>query len=452
MNLNVIDMGDLNDITDIKTETSFLPNTTKARNQSEKRRRDQFNTLLNELGAIVSNVDEKKLDKSGILRATIAFLKKSAEVTQANRAFEIDLSWKPSFLTNDEFSQIMMESTDGFSIACKKGGDILHLSENVTSLLHLLPAQLVGTNFFDLVHESDRVSVKQLFESMDDPPENRNFNDLAKIETEPGGRVQFTCNICTSNELEQYENVSFCGKLRWSTTLASPVERDDASQVETKEVNFLGIGRLTTPILMRELSVSPSKEGQYEFTSRHSLEWKFLFLDIKASPIIGYMPFEVLGTSSYEYIHMDDLADLIDCHENLLRTGEGTSGYYRFLIKGQQYIWLKSHYYITYHQWNSRPEFIRCQHSVKSYAEVLEGRKEGLKRSEAKRKSDKKKKEAEEQSDKADPFEEGMEMNAEACDRMDRKHKSAGSTSSRSSKGSKKRRKKIDSENKEWSA
>ena len=66
---------------------------------------------------LVSVLDGKKLDKSGILRATIAFLKKHNEWTQRNRAFEIDLSWKPSFLSNDEFSQMMMESIDGFCIS-----------------------------------------------------------------------------------------------------------------------------------------------------------------------------------------------------------------------------------------------------------------------------------------------------------------------------------------------
>jgi PAS domain len=52
-----------------------------------------------------------------------------------------------------------------------------------------------------------------------------------------------------------------------------------------------------------------------EFTSRHSLEWKFLFLDHRAPPIIGYMPFEVLGTSGYDYYHFDDLEKVITCHE-----------------------------------------------------------------------------------------------------------------------------------------
>lgn len=51
--------------------------------------------------------------------------------------------------------------------------------------------------------------------------------------------------------------------------------------------------------------------------------------------------------------------------------GKGTSSYYRFLTKGQQWIWLQSRYYISYHQWNSKPEFIICYHRVINYLNVI---------------------------------------------------------------------------------
>lgn len=51
--------------------------------------------------------------------------------------------------------------------------------------------------------------------------------------------------------------------------------------------------------------------------------------------------------------------------------GEGTSCYYRFLTKGQQWIWLQTRYYITYHQWTSKPEFVVCTHRVINYADVM---------------------------------------------------------------------------------
>lgn len=64
-------------------------------------------------------------------------------------------------------------------------------------------------------------------------------------------------------------------------------------------------------------------------------------------------------------------AALIDFLVLVMAKGEGTSCFYRFLTKGQQWIWLQTRFYITYHQWNSKPEFVVCSHRVVSYADVM---------------------------------------------------------------------------------
>lgn len=46
----------------------------KTRNLSEKKRRDQFNLLVNELGSMVS-ASSRKMDKSSVLKSTISYLK-----------------------------------------------------------------------------------------------------------------------------------------------------------------------------------------------------------------------------------------------------------------------------------------------------------------------------------------------------------------------------------------
>ena len=56
---------------------------------------------------------------------------------------------------------------------------------------------------------------------------------------------------------------------------------------------FICTARLLSPQLLREMPVMHDAKG--EFVSRYSLEWKFLYLDNRAPPIIGYLSFEVLG-------------------------------------------------------------------------------------------------------------------------------------------------------------
>uniref|UniRef100_T1GNV4 PAS domain-containing protein n=1 Tax=Megaselia scalaris TaxID=36166 RepID=T1GNV4_MEGSC len=113
-------------------------------------------------------------------------------------------------------------------------------------------------------------------------------------------------------------------------------------------------------------------ESQNEFLSKHSLEWKFLYLDHRAPPIIGYLPFEVLGTSGYDYYHYDDLGKVLLSHEELIQKGEGQSTFYRFLTKGQQWIWLKTRSHIQYHQsMNPKAELVVCIHQVVCYSDVI---------------------------------------------------------------------------------
>lgn len=57
----------------------------------------------------------------------------------------------------------------------------------------------------------------------------------------------------------------------------------------------------------------------YQSILRKSISCMFIALCacvcFRASPIIGYLPFEVLGTSGYDYYHVDDLELIAQCHK-----------------------------------------------------------------------------------------------------------------------------------------
>ncbi|CAH1723013.1 unnamed protein product [Aphis gossypii] len=354
----------------------------KSRNLSEKKRRDQFNNLINELNRMLSTTN-RKMDKSTVLRTTINYLNKQKDILLNSRVHEIDNDWKPEFLLNEEFTHIILEALDGFIIVFTSLGKILHASETVTALLGYLPKTMENLSIFKIIHEADHSLLQdRIIESR----LSKNYDN---------DKIVFSCHckrhdpFKDKEEKNQFELVQFFGyfqpsseiyhgnNLRISSLFSS--EEDDLNLV------FVGIGRIMTPQLLKELPVM--EDIKSEFTSRHSLEWKFLFLDHRAPSIIGYMPFEVLGTSGYEYYHIDDLENVILSHQALMLKGKETSCYYRFLTKGQQWIWLQSRYYISYHQWNSKPEFIVCHHQVINYFNIIkkdsetnDGRKNSKKR------------------------------------------------------------------------
>lgn len=74
-----------------------------------------------------------------------------------------------------------------------------------------------------------------------------------------------------------------------------------SSENEAK-ILFVGTARIMSPIMSPILSVVDTKS---EFTSRHSLEWKFLFLDHRASIIIGkyHNPWKKIKKLKSNFVH-----------------------------------------------------------------------------------------------------------------------------------------------------
>ncbi|XP_012582764.1 PREDICTED: neuronal PAS domain-containing protein 2 [Condylura cristata] len=324
----------------------------------------------------------RKMDKTTVLEKVIGFLQKHNEVSAQTEICDIQQDWKPSFLSNEEFTQLMLEALDGFIIAVTTDGSILYVSDSITPLLGHLPSDVMDQNLLNFLPEQEHSEVYKMLSShmlVNDSPSPeylKSDNDL-----------EFYCHLLRGSlnpkEFPTYEYIKFVGNFRSYNNVPNPSCNGFDSALSRpcrvplgKEVCFIATVRLATPQFLKEMCIVD--EPLEEFTSRHSLEWKFLFLDHRAPPIIGYLPFEVLGTSGYDYYHIDDLELLARCHQHLMQFGKGKSCCYRFLTKGQQWIWLQTHYYITYHQWNSKPEFIVCTHSVVSYADVRVERRQEL--------------------------------------------------------------------------
>uniref|UniRef100_S4RCN9 Clock circadian regulator n=1 Tax=Petromyzon marinus TaxID=7757 RepID=S4RCN9_PETMA len=351
--------------------------------RSEKKRRKQFNELISELGALLPD-GQSRMDKPTVLQRTLHFFSSHHELNVEQETNEPPPPWKPAFLSNDNFTQLILEAMDCFVIVVMSSGEISFVSESVTSLLGYLPSELLRQNLFDFVPEHEQAELRCLFQA-----------DLSQVQEGPPEAPQderhfeLCCHLQRASrpaeEAPTYERVKLSGFLR----LHLHDEQEEPSGTEEPATTpgvpggpprpppcLVASVHLLTSQFIKELS--SLEEAGAEFTSRHSLEWKFLFLDHRAPPIIGYMPFEVLGTSGYDYYHVDDLESITQCHRDLKQSGKGKSCHYRFLTKGQQWIWLQTKYFISFHQWNSKPEFVVCTHTVLSYSEVLATRRNVL--------------------------------------------------------------------------
>lgn len=262
---------------------------------------------------------------------------------------------------------LILQALDSFLIIIEANseGKIVYVSETFYPLLGLMPMQLTQ-KLQNNGEDNNQITIYELIHN-----EERSFVENFLLPKQIGTGYDMFSSILVhfrdhdfDCESESYQLVRLIGSFFDIGEL-----RSDLMYGQTEQKCFIGIGRLQNPKFLRELTINVPN-NQNEFVSRNSLEWKFLYLDHRASPIIGYLPFEILGTSGYDYYHWNDLDDIIAGHEQLMRTGEGTSCVHRFLTKSQQWIWLRTNYYIAYHQWNSKPEFIVCTHTVVNESDV----------------------------------------------------------------------------------
>uniref|UniRef100_A0A0D9R410 PAS domain containing repressor 1 n=1 Tax=Chlorocebus sabaeus TaxID=60711 RepID=A0A0D9R410_CHLSB len=71
------------------------------------------------------------------------------------------LHWIPSFRTYDDFNQMMLKLLDGFMITLSADGVIIHVAENISSLLGHLPAEIVGKKLLSLLPDEEKDEVYQ---------------------------------------------------------------------------------------------------------------------------------------------------------------------------------------------------------------------------------------------------------------------------------------------------
>ncbi|CAG2180841.1 unnamed protein product, partial [Oppiella nova] len=97
-----------------------------------------------------------------------------------------------------------------------------------------------------------------------------------------------------------------------------------------------------------------------EYTSRHSMDGMYLFVDQRVTPLLGYLPQELLGTSCYDYCHPDDVLTLAESHRTALHqqnVGKNSLPY-RFRTKLGTYLYLTTLWKTFKNPWTREFEYM----------------------------------------------------------------------------------------------
>nr|BAE16018.1 BMAL-1 [Dryophytes japonicus] len=315
---------------DVNTEVRINARSSR---QSEKRRRDKMNSFIDESASLVptSNAMSRKLDKLTVLRMAVQHMKTlrgaANPYTEAN--------YKPSLLSDDELKHLILRAADGFLfvVGCDRG-KILFVSESVFKILNYSQNDLIGQRLFDYLHPKDIAKVKEQLSSSDTAPRERLIDAKTRLPVKTditpgasrlfsGARRSFFCRMkCNrpSVKVEEKDFPSNCSKKKGDRKIFCTIHstgylkscphqmadgtRADSEAVISAALSHRRLHRHSTAARQRRIRVKST-----EYVSRHAIDGKFVFVDQRATAILGYLPQELLGTSCYGIHQRIGLAD-----------------------------------------------------------------------------------------------------------------------------------------------
>ncbi|XP_059538423.1 basic helix-loop-helix ARNT-like protein 2 isoform X2 [Myotis daubentonii] len=365
-----------------KRKENDLDLSQEAHSQTEKRRRDKMNSLIEELSAMIPQCKPmaRKLDKLTVLRMAVQHLK-SLKGMRNSYAGDI---YRPSFIQDNELRHLVLKTAEGFLfvVGCERG-KILFVSKSVSKILNCDQASLTGQSLFDFLHPKDVAKVKEQLSSDISPREklidvktglqvHSNFHG-GRTRVCSGSRRSFFCRMksckvsvkeepdcspdATKKDHRKFCTVHCTGYLRsWSTNTIG-MEEERNSKEDSNFTCLVAIGRLypnTVPQNSGEVKVKPT-----EFITRFAMNGKFVYVDQRATAILGYLPQELLGTSCYEYFHQDDHSKLTNKHKAVLQSKEKIfTDSYKFRAKDGSFVTLKSQWFSFTNPWTKELEYI----------------------------------------------------------------------------------------------
>lgn len=101
------------------------------------------------------------------------------------------------------------------------------------------------------------------------------------------------------------------------------------------------------------------------FLSRHALDGQFLFVDQRATLLLGFLPQELLSTNMYEYFHHDDIPELSEAHKSALQGLEKVrTKVYRMRTKDGAFARVQSEWRGFRNPWTKDIEYLIAKNYV----------------------------------------------------------------------------------------
>ncbi|NP_001107795.1 CYCLE [Tribolium castaneum] len=385
---------------DVKSVKTNDENKKQNHSEIEKRRRDKMNTYITELSAMIPmcHAMSRKLDKLTVLRMAVQHLK---TIRGAVHSYT-EGHYKPSFLSDQELKHLILQAADGFLfvVGCDRGR-ILYVSESVSKVLNFSQGDLLGQSLFDILHPKDVAKAKEQLSSSDLNPRERLIDAKTMLPVKadvpqngsrlcPGARRSFFCRMkckVSSQVKEEADTTTGCHKRKkqqnsdkrynvihctgylksWAPAKIGLEDQENDGENESCNLSCLvAVGRVLPHISTVAAATQTRPNVQpIQFISRHTLDGKFLYVDQRATLVLGFLQQELLGSSMYEYYHHDDITSVAECHKSALQNSEHTTTkIYRFRTKDGGFVKLQSEWKSFKNPWTKEIEYLIAKNTL----------------------------------------------------------------------------------------
>ncbi|VVC35310.1 Hypothetical protein CINCED_3A022974 [Cinara cedri] len=322
-----------------------------------------------------------QLDKATIMRLTIASFKIMDALSSMDFDEKLDEKESPP-----NMSEICNKALDGIVLITTADGDIVFISENVSSYLGLSQIDLIGQSIYDFAHLCDQAELKEMLTGKDAGVQKSFFIRMKCTLTNKGRNVNLKSASYKVLHFTGHSVINSCAKSKSSILSADESDSDYESDKKTdldnrsnssdsKSDTFFNNSQSQIFVSVAEPIPHPSnveiplyKQSKI-FFSKHSLDMKYIVADDVITKYLGYEPDSLLSKSVFDYYHAQDCNSVEKSFKILFQKGQVETNKYRFLCKGGGYVWVVTQATILYDQKGVKPESIMCINYVVSGVE-----------------------------------------------------------------------------------
>ncbi|GHH98068.1 sensor domain-containing diguanylate cyclase [Neobacillus kokaensis] len=133
-------------------------------------------------------------------------------------------------------------------------------------------------------------------------------------------------------------------ELRWFLLRVTPIKINGNNGAVVSHVNITDRKLVEIQLKRSEQLYRHIAENSTDFISLHTLDGKFTYVSPNCPSLLGYSPDEMVGKTTYDFIHVDDIKKMKSFNNDIHLIGEIKTVTYRFKCKNGKYIWIESKY------------------------------------------------------------------------------------------------------------